>query len=156
MVNRHESVTAVLVGFVVVGLEYEAFEATEPLGYDPGNTELPPTVVVYQIAKEAIDATAESGGDKSFGRQLQLPDGSFVLVTGINEHQKIGSTMYGVPCSECGRQLWTENPPRPLYVAGVLCWRCNDIGTEPFSWAEHEANCDGCTLCNPTAFREEY
>lgn len=156
MVNRHESVTAVLVGFVVVDLEYEAFEATEPLGYDPGNIELPPTVVVYQIAKEAIDATAEFGWDKSFGRQLQLPDGSFVLVTGINEHQKIGSTMYGVPCSECGRQLWMEQLPPHLHLQGALCWLCNEKLAELFSWAEHEANCDGCTVCNPTAFREEY
>ncbi len=156
MVNRHESVTAVLVGFVVVGLEYESFEAVEPLGYDPRNHELPPTVEVYLVAEEAINATAEFGGDKSFGRQLQLPDGSFVLVTGINERQKIGSTMYGVPCSECGKQQWMEQPPPHLYLGGALCGRCNDIGTEPFSWAEHEANCDGCTVCNPTAFREEY
>jgi hypothetical protein len=155
MVNRHESVTAVLVGFVVVGLEYEAFEATEPLGYDPENRELP-LVEVYLVAKEAINATEEFGGNKSFGRQLQLPDGSFVLVTGINERQKIGSTMYGVPCSECGRQKWMEQLPPHLYLEGALCYECGEKYAEPFSWAEHEANCDGCTVCNPTAFREEY
>ncbi len=156
MVNRHESVTAVLVGFVEVNIEFEGFEKLEPIEFDPTDRNFWPAVKIHMVAKEAIDATAEFGGDKSFGRQLQLPDGSFVLVTGINERQKIGSTMYGVPCGDCGRQMWMEQLPQHLHLQGALCGLCNEKLAEPFSWAEHEANCDGCTLCNPTAFREEY
>lgn len=141
MENHHE-VVATVVGFVVALKESRPTKGRE-----------------FLTARLALDSRLRG----AFFVKLRLPDGSFDYEPGLHNELSVGDELQAHNCTRCGKKTWIRHGKSS--GSKLLCLDCRELEwskdsgdidpQDEYDWSEHEQNCDGCSTCNPTAFRDE-
>ena len=140
MENRHESVVGKVVAFVVAAIENQPAEGRE-----------------FQTPRAALDSQLRGW----YFVKLELPDGKFAYEPGLHNELRAGNELDARLCTQCQKRTWSRRTRSNAIE--ILCLDCSEQklleGDDPtdygFDWSEHESKCDGCSFCNPAAFREE-